>query len=70
MPEYSIEYYSIWLENGSDYHGIQGRREGCAEGESRPGRWVGRGATSAKKKYKITVLRNKVGVFLRKIVVH
>ena len=33
------------------------------------GRWVGRGE-SAKKKYKITVLRNKVGVFLRKIVVH
>ena len=34
------------------------------------GHWVGRGAQSAKKKYKITVLRNKVGVFLRKIVVH
>ena len=34
------------------------------------GRWVGRGAKSAKKKYKITVLRNEVGAFLRKIVVH
>ena len=34
------------------------------------GRWVGRGAKSAKKKYKITVLRNKAGVFLEKNVVH
>ena len=71
MPECNREYYSIWLENGSDNHRIQGRREGCAEGEScGPGRWVGRGAENAKKKYKITVLWNKVGVFLRKIVVH
>ena len=29
-----------------------------------------KGAKSAKKMYKITVLRNEVGVFLRKIVVH
>ena len=32
-PLRSIEYYSIWLENGSDHLDIQG--EGCAEGESR-----------------------------------
>ena len=50
MPECNNEYYSIWLENGSDNHGIQGRREGCAEGESRPRRWIRRGAESAKKK--------------------
>ena len=66
MPEYSIENYSIWLENGSDYHGIQGRRERCAEGESHPGRWVGRGTKRAKKKYKITVLRRFTGDFFEK----
>ena len=49
-------------------HGIQGRREGCAKGESRPGRWIRRGAASLKKKFKITVLFNTVGVFLSNIV--
>ena len=34
MPECNKEYYSIWLENGSDSHGIEARREGCAEGEA------------------------------------
>ena len=43
-------------------------RECCAKGESCPE--VGRGAESTKKKYKMTVLWNKVGVFLRKILVH
>ena len=44
MPEKNIEYYSTWLENGSDYHGIYRGVEKCVEGESCPGRRVGRGA--------------------------
>ena len=36
VPEYNIEYYSICLENGSDYHGIQ-RRRGVCRGKAAPG---------------------------------
>ena len=65
-----------------DYHEIHGRiyiyiyiyiyiHRSVQKGKAASiGRWVGRGAKSAKKKYKITVLRNKVGVFLGKFVVH
>ena len=67
MPEYNKEYYSIWLENGSDNHGVQGCRERCAEGKAAPGAELeGARAVSAKKKFKITVLWNKVYVLLRK----
>ena len=34
MPECNKEYYSIWLENGSDNHGIQGRVQ---RGKAAPG---------------------------------
>ena len=52
-------------------HGIQERREGCAEGKAAPGAGLeGAPIESVKKKYRITVLWNKVGVFLGKIVVH
>ena len=44
---------------------------GCAEGKAAPGAGLeGAPIESFKKKYRITVLWNKVGVFLGKIVVH
>ena len=51
------------------YRGVY--REGCAAGESCLDRALGgEGRQECQTKYIITVLRNKVGVFLRKIVVH
>ena len=52
-PLRSIEFYSIWLENGSDHLDIQGRiyREGCAEEESRLDRALGwKGASRVPKR--------------------
>ena len=49
--------------------GFLGR--GCAEGKAAPGAGLeGEPIESVKKKYIITVLSYKVGVFLGKIVVH
>ena len=49
MPEQNIEYYSTWLENGYDYHGMyrgveKGVEKGVQRGKSPRGRRVGRGA--------------------------
>ena len=43
---------------------------GCAEGKAAPGAGLEGAPIESFKKYRITVLWNKVGVFLGKIVVH
>ena len=59
MPEQNIEYYSTWLEYGSDYHGIyrgveKGVQKGKVEWPRAPG-WKGRPAGVTKSSTKITV---------------
>ena len=49
--------------------GIMGYRGVGCRGESRPGAGL-EGVPNVNKKFKITVLLNKVGVFLSNIVVH